>query len=179
MMELVNAYGVQYVSKNYNMPASTLYKWTTYQYHYGKLRKPGGGRKTVLSSSDEQQLLAWVHTQNQHKIAVSQQALQAKARILKDGFKATNSWAQGFKKRHNLSLRSPTLGSSASEHSANELQQKIQTLWQKVHTSRLQHNIDLSFIGNMDEVPVWFENTAKKTLTTKGAKTVVVRTSGK
>ena len=175
---MIHLFGIKYESEQYNIPKSTLYKWRNYSYHKGELRKPGGGRKPALSQHDEQELVSWVHQQNQHKIAVSQQSLQAKARLMKE-FKSSNPWLQGFKKRHNLSLQTPALGASSIQYSASELLHMITELWKKTYNLRKQFQLDLSLIGNMDEGPVWFESSPKKTLTQKGQKTVVVQTSCK
>lgn len=46
--EMIHLFGIKYVSEQYNIPKSTLYKWRNYSYHKGKLRKPGRGRKPSL-----------------------------------------------------------------------------------------------------------------------------------
>ncbi len=43
---------------------------------------------------------------------------------------------------------------------------------------RIEHNYPLKYIGNMDEILLWFDLPSNTTIDHKGAKTVSIRTTG-
>ncbi len=113
----------------------------------------------------------------ERKLAVTAQSVRDRAQQLKQGFKASYKWFQSFMKRHNFSLRTPTVATSKL-YSAEELQPLLLNFWREALLFRQTFGIASHLIGNMDEVPIYFELAPRKTIANKGAKTVVIKTSG-
>ena len=91
------------------------------------------------------------------------------------GFLASNCWCTKFLRRKNLALRQKTkIAQKLPEH----LDQKITSFHSFVIKSRRKGNYELVHIGNMDETPVWFDMPSARTVNEKGAKTVLVNTTG-
>jgi len=59
-----------------------------------------------------------------------------------------------------------------------DLEQKISSFTSFVRDLRLDNDFDDEFIINMDETPVFFDLVPNKTVSVKGSKSVIVRTSG-
>ena len=112
-------------------------------------------------------------------VCVSVQALQDKATILiretNPEFKASCGWAQKFLKRHLLVLRVKT---SLSQKLPADLETKLGSFQEFVQRQRIEHDFALNMIGNMDEIPVYFDIITNKMIDKRGGRSVQVRTTG-
>uniref|UniRef100_K7FGA6 HTH CENPB-type domain-containing protein n=1 Tax=Pelodiscus sinensis TaxID=13735 RepID=K7FGA6_PELSI len=91
------------------------------------------------------------------------------------GFKATVSWCTRFMERHNLVLRQKT---KIAQKLPADLNGKVSLFHRYVIQQRKKHGYALSQIGNMDETPMNFDMVGNKTVNPKGAKTVLIKTTG-
>jgi transposase len=169
--------GVCAVSISTGIPKTTLYSWQKRGFTVGRLRRPGGGRKPFLNELIEQQILDWVLQRRQHKLLVTRQSIKEKAGML-GNFSPSDKWLQGFINRHGLSLRIPTLASTTL-FTREQLQQHLLNFWNEALMHRQNFNISMNNIGNMDECALYMETLPKYTIDQKGAKSVVVKTTGK
>ncbi|KAH1173359.1 hypothetical protein KIL84_017881 [Mauremys mutica] len=91
------------------------------------------------------------------------------------GFKATVSWCTRFLERHSLVLRQKT---RIAQKLPADLDGKVSLFHRYVIQQRKKHGYALSQIGNMDETPMNFDMVGNKTVNPKGAKTVLIKTTG-
>ncbi len=144
----------------------------------GRIRQPGAGRKPTLNNTQENQLATTINN-----AAVAHQPLsiaQVKSLALSmdmPNFKASDGWVYSFFKRWNFTLRTPTLSHSTSLVKQNQLHEAVMKYWRIIFKLRLEQHISIQRIGNMDEVPVYFDMAPKKVITRKGTKTVCVQTN--
>jgi len=94
------------------------------------------------------------------------------AELQKTGFLASNCWWTKFFRIKNLALRQKTKITQKlpEDHKLPQLHNQKK--------SRRKENCKLVHIGNMDEMPVWFHMPSARTMNAKGAKTVLVNTTG-
>ena len=128
----------------------------------------------------EDKLLQWIEEHRQSGYIVTRNMISFKAKAMASelqitGFLASNCWCTKFLRRKNLALRQKTkIAQKLPEH----LEQKITSFHSFVIKSRRKENYELVHIGNMDETPVWFDMPSARTVNEKGAKTVLVNTTG-
>lgn len=128
----------------------------------------------------EQELVCWVEEQRKCGFVVTRNMIRlralacAKQSKITD-FKGTISWCSRFLKRNDLVLRQRT---KLAQKLPEDLEEKITLFQSVVIKMRKKEQYDLSQIGNMDETPVWFDMPTSKTVSAKGEKTVLVRTTG-
>ncbi|KFD50705.1 hypothetical protein M513_08361, partial [Trichuris suis] len=91
------------------------------------------------------------------------------------GFNATAGWCSRFMKRKDLVLREKT---NLAQRMPADLEAKARNFRQHLANITRQHDFILSSIGNMDETPVYFDMPTNKTVESKGAKSVVVKSGG-
>ena len=91
------------------------------------------------------------------------------------GFQASKGWVAGFMKRHDLSLRAKT---SFAQRLPKDLEEKIESFHKFVVEKREENEFDDNLINDMDETPVYFDLVPGKTINEKGAKSVLIRTTG-
>ena len=128
----------------------------------------------------EDKLLQWIEEQRQSGYIVTRNMLIIKAKAMAaelklTGFLASNCWCTNFLRRKNLALRQKT---KIAQKLPEDLDQKITNFQSFVIKSRRKENYELVHIGNMDETPVWFDMPSARTMNAKGAKTVLVNTTG-
>ncbi len=90
------------------------------------------------------------------------------------GFKASNSWLNGFKNRYNFSLRTKSNQGQTAPDDALEMAREFGRKVQEKATE-----LGVTEIWNADQTPVQFEMIPIKTVDEKGTKTVWVRCAGK
>lgn len=177
VMSQMKERGVKYASTTFMIPQSTLYGWRRRTWAFGRLRQHGGGRKPVLNERQEIELASWILARRDRKLVVTRQDVKDKAKLIHANVAASDKWLQGFLRRHQLSLRTPTV-STSKLYPLAELQPMLLNFWQSVLCARQTFGIGAKYIGNMDEVPIYFEMPPRKVINKRGAKTVVVKTSG-
>lgn len=177
MLKRIHDEGVATVSADTGIPKSTLYYWHDHSpAANGRYRKPGGGRKPFLSSDLELRISNWILTQRKAKLFVPRQSILDKAKLL-GNFSPTDRWLSGFLKRHNLSLRVPTVASN-NLYPKDQLQATLTSFWKDVLELRFKYNLSADLIGNMDEVPVYIESLPRVTVAKRGSRTVVCKSAG-
>lgn len=128
----------------------------------------------------EKELVSWIEEQRKCGYIVTRNMIRlhalsmAKRKDIID-FKGTVSWCSRFLKRNDLVLRQKT---KISQKLPDDLEDKISSFQSFVIKMRRKEEYDLSQIGNMDETPVWFDMPTARTVSHKGQKTVLVKTTG-
>lgn len=128
----------------------------------------------------EDKLLLWIEEQRQSGYIVTRNMIIIKAKAMAaelqiTGFLASNCWCTKFLRRKNLALRQKM---KIAQKLPKDLDQKITNFHSFVIKSRRKENYQLVHIGDMDETPVWFDMPSARTVNGKGAKTVLVNTTG-
>lgn len=130
----------------------------------------------------ENDLELWVNENRENGYTVTRngiriQALKwAKAHPDKsNNFTATVSWCSRFMKRKNLVLRQKT---KIAQKLPADLDEKITNFHKYVIELRKGYDYLQCQIGNMDEVPCFFDMLSNKTVDTKGRKTILVKSTG-
>jgi hypothetical protein len=136
-------------------------------------RLKGGGRRTVLTDEQEQQLERWVMDRREgpDHPAVSVKMLRGEARQ-RYGIKATAMWAAGCMQRRNLRLR---LRTTTKEINTPRMQLIAQQFRCKYAPLFASHPAVLIF--NVDETPVFLDAPSNRTIDRIGAKTIEIGTT--
>ncbi|KAG8225841.1 hypothetical protein J437_LFUL004770 [Ladona fulva] len=90
-------------------------------------------------------------------------------------FSGITSWCERFMKRNGLCMRSRT---TIAQKLPPEYERKIIEFHKYVINLRKMKCFEIGQIGNMDEIPLTFDVPSNKTVDIKGAKTVMIKTSG-
>ena len=127
----------------------------------------------------EKELQQWVEDQRKSGYIVTRNLLRLHAKVMAKrhniaNFCASDDWCTNFLKRHDFVIRQKT---KISQKLPVDWEEKIVSFHSYVIKKRKQKNFDLSAIGNMDETPVWFDMPAVRTVESRGAKTVFVKTT--
>lgn len=134
----------------------------------GKMKRKnekGQGRKPCCPTDVEHDLAVWVLEQRDKHVPISTRLLRAKAMSLMSSsdktFKACESWARRFRRRHNLVLRA---GTSIAQKLPKDLEEKLSHFPESIRQVRANSDIPYHLIGNMDETPVFFDMVPPRTL---------------
>jgi hypothetical protein len=176
-------------SKRLNIPLSTIRGWVNRGEQVSVKRKKGGGRKTLLTKEFEIENYNWLMEKRGEGAPITTDIFLSH---IKDSFRnhqllRKNSkkpvFSRGFltqyMKRFHLSLRTSSVVTPASLVQGTQLCDNIIKLWMTTNNYRSQYNIPLSRIINIDEVPVWFDNSSLKVLDKKNAKHVRNKSNGR
>ena len=111
-------------------------------------------------------LIMWIEEKRQSGYIVTRDIIRIKALAMTDelnisGFQASNNWCPRFLARNNLALRQKT---KTAQKLPGDLQEKIVGFHHFMPNSRKKGNYELVNIGNMDEMPVWFDMTSARTV---------------
>lgn len=87
--------------------------------------------------------------------------------------KAAEGLLKQFLQRHDLSLRTRT---SVAQNLPEDLKRRMDVFYR--HVSILRMETDFEFVVNMDETAVFFDTVPSHTIAKKGAKRVVIRSTG-
>ena len=90
-------------------------------------------------------------------------------------FKASDRWCTRFMKRHEYTLRAPT---KVAQVLPQFWADKITEFQRFVIRHRRRNDYRLMCIGNMDETPMYMDMLPRSTVHKKGAKSVVVKSTG-
>ena len=145
-------------------------------------RKLGCGRR-AFHPALEAELTEWLRLRRSTGITVSTDDIRRKAKVLgqmarfavEDSVKFSPNWCYLFMKRNHLAMRERT---TLAQKLPEDLTAKVLEFQRFVINCRQEREIDLAQIGNMDEVPVCFDMPTKRTVHEKGAKSILVRTTG-
>ena len=107
-------------------------------------------------------------------IAVSGLMLRLKVKELSTdpSFKASLGWYQNWKRRHSVSLRTKT---TLAQRLPEDLEEKTVQFHRFIIAARRRTDYPLSWIYNMDEMPMRFELPSSWTLEFSGSRTVPVK----
>ena len=122
----------------------------------------------------------WMIDHRRNGIAVSTKMILIEARRLAieisiTDFAGTTSWCKRFMRRNGLCMRTKTTIVQKLPH---EYKRKIIEFHKYVINMRKKLCFEIGQLGNMDEVPLMFDVPSNKTVDVKGAKTVMIKTSG-
>lgn len=125
-------------------------------------------------------LADWVRDQREQRLPVSRNMILLKAAELNHAlgtceFTGGNGWLSRFMERHNFSLRRKT---TVCQKPSTAYVEKIVNFVLFIRKQRLANNYDLSSIIAADETAVWLDCVSDTTIETKGARQVVVKSTG-
>ena len=128
----------------------------------------------------ESELVTWVEDQRRSGYVVTRNMIRLRALSIAKkeqiaNFKGTVGWCTRFLKRNDLVIQQKT---KIAQKLPEDLEDKVTSFQRFVIKMREKEEYELSQIGNMDETPVWFDMPTSKTVTSKGEKTVLVKTTG-
>ena len=90
-------------------------------------------------------------------------------------FAGTTSWCERFMRRNSMCMRTKATIAQKLPH---EYERKIIEFHKYVTNMRKKLCFEIGQLRNMDEVPLTFDVPLNKTVDVKGAKTVMIKTSG-
>ena len=90
-------------------------------------------------------------------------------------FAGTVSWCERFMRRNGLCMHTKT---TIAQKLPREYERKIIEFHKYVINMRKKLCFETGQLGNMDEVPLMFDVPSNKTVDVKGAKTIMIKTSG-
>jgi len=90
-------------------------------------------------------------------------------------FAGTTLWCERFMRRNGLCMRTKT---TIAQKLPSEYKRKMIEFHKYVINMRKKLCFETGQLGNMDEVPVMFDVPWNKTVDVKGAKTIMIKTSG-
>jgi hypothetical protein len=135
-------------------------------------RLDGGGRKALLSEEDELAILEWVKERRggnrdhfAHVVTVQQLIAYAS---LRSGKTLTEGWVWGFMERRGLSLRTITTGKVSDTPFISGIVEEFRY----EHYDLLGDKSKSSYIFNMDETAIFYDDPGKRTIDIKGTSTV-------
>ena len=145
------------------------------------LIKADKSKKTLRSCAPkwpklEDYVKKWIIDHRKNGIAVSTKMILIEVRRLAietsiTDFAGTTSWCERFTIRNGLSMHTKT---TIAQKLPLEYERKI-TEFQNM---RKKLCFEIGQLGNMDEVPLTFDVPSNKTVDVKGAKTIMMKTSG-
>ena len=136
--------------------------------------------KKCLFPTLEETVAAWVEENRNNGLIITRNQIRLKAKSIARAeklqhFTGSNSWCSRFMIRNNLVLRQKT---KIAQKLPDDYEEKITNFHRFIIRQRQRFGYDLSFIGNMDETPVWFDMPGAKTVHNRGEKTILVKTTG-
>jgi len=128
----------------------------------------------------EEYVKNWITDQRKNGIAVSTKMILIEARRLAiemsiTDFAGTTSWFKRFMRRNGLCMCTKTTIAQKLPH---EYERKITEFHKYVINMRKKLCFETGQLGNMDEVRLTFDVPSNKTVDVKGAKTIMIKTSG-
>ncbi|KAE9044105.1 hypothetical protein PR003_g5684 [Phytophthora rubi] len=145
--------------------------------HLQNARNSGQG--AVLSSDAEDDIVLWVSSMRKEGCPVYSQMLRYNALevaadegLTPEAFKASHSWRRRFMRRHKLSIRVRTRQGQTTPKDAAKAK-----FIGEVRAAIIEHGI--TTVYNADQTAVFFKYLPRKTVNTRGEKTVWVKCGGK
>ena len=130
-------------------------------------------------TSFDEDLLSWIVTINDLHLPVSVLALQKKVKLLilsdDPSFKASKSWIRKVKERIDLSRCRRT---SLFRRLPSQLKSTILSIYSKCAKLFKIGKYPFPLIGNMDEIPVFFDMVPKRSLILTIKRSITIRISG-
>jgi len=128
----------------------------------------------------EEYVKNWIIDERKNGIAVSTKIILIEARRLAiemslTDFTGTTSWCERFMRRNGLCMRTET---TIAQKLPREYERKIIEFHEYIINMRKKLCFEIGQLGNMDEVPLTFDVLSNKTVDVKGAKTIMIKTSG-
>ena len=130
-------------------------------------------------------LLEWITLQRSKNLRVSRKLIQRRAMIYAEekaaskgqinDFRASEGWLEKFTSRNGLSLRRRT---TQTQKTPEQIIDKVISCNLYVRQLKQRNNYDLDCIIPMDKTAVWHKMISNTTVTDKGAKSVVLKTTG-
>jgi len=147
--------------------------------------KTDKSEKTLRSSAPKRAKLEeynknWIIDHRKSGIAVSTKMILIEERRLAIGmsitdFAGTTLWCGRFIIRNGLCMRTKT---TVAQKLPREYERKIIAFHKYVINMRKKLCFETRQLGNMDEVPLTLDVPSNKTVDVKGAKTIMIKTSG-
>ena len=186
--------GNRCAARKFNVDVRRIREWRNKKEQISEqCRKPHGKQRKMLDGTGrkpahevvENKVLEWIYDRREKNLRVSCILIMKKAKIIFDStqtssetsesFVASRGWLRNFMRRHGLSLRRRT---SIAQKDPEQLIGKLVSY--VIHARRLQmkFNFEPSQIYAMDETPVWQDMVGTTTVTTKGNRDVVLKSTG-
>lgn len=145
-------------------------------------RKAFSGPKKGRFGDIDKIVVEFVREKRNEGVAITTEIIKMKARevasslnIPRTLFKASTGWCVRMMRRSGLALRRRT---SLAQRLPSDFNEKLLEFQRYVIRLRKQHSYLLGHIGNADQTPVFFDMPTNTTVADKGAKSVVVKTTG-
>lgn len=184
-VQYAQEHGNRAASRHFDVGETSIRYWRAQEEKLkttNKSRRAFRGAKTGKYPQVEEQLVQYVRNLRQDGCAVSLDILQTEARriaraqgIEAKDFKASSGWTTRFMRRHGLTLRRRT---TLCQRLPSAYEDKVVDFHSFIIRLRRQKNFILSQIGNADQTPLCFDMPRNTTVEEKGARSVIIRTSG-
>lgn len=145
-------------------------------------RKSFGGPKKGRFDAVDERVVAFVCEKRAEGMPISREILKLKGLeiataldIPRTEFKASTGWCVRMMRRAGFSLRRRT---SLAQRLPSDFSEKLIKFQQYVIRLRKQYSYLLGQMGNADQTPVYFDMPSSVTVNKKGAKSVIVKTTG-
>lgn len=144
-------------------------------------RKAFSGPQQGRFKEIENEVVDYVREKRKEGMAITRDVIRMKARevaqqkAIPGKFKGSNGWCTRMMQRNGLVLRRRT---TLAQHLPDAYEEKLTEFQRYVIKLRKQHSYLMGQIGNADETPVYFDMPSNTTVDDKGAKSVLVRTTG-
>lgn len=145
-------------------------------------RKAFSGPKHGRFIELERTVVEYVREKRNEGLPITVEVIKMKAlevattlKIVRADFRASRGWCVRMMRRSGLSLRRRT---SLAQKLPSDFAEKLTEFQRYVINLRKKHSHLLGQIGNADQTPVFFDMPSNTTVADKGAKSVVVKTTG-
>lgn len=145
-------------------------------------RKSFRGPKKGRFHEVERLIVDFIREKRNEGMPISRDVIRLKAQevareqnIPRTSFKASNGWCVRMMRRCGLSLRRRT---SLAQRLPKDFEEKLVAFQRHVIALRKSHDYLCGQMGNGDETAVYFDMPSNTTVEEKGAKSVIVRTTG-
>jgi hypothetical protein len=175
--------GNRAAGREYDVGESNIRLWRYQKERLQKLprSKMAERGKTAQFPDLEIELVKWITDRRMQGYAISTAELKLKATHLARqsyttaNFRGSISWRYAFLKRHDLSIRR---GTNIAQKLPSDYQEQLTKFQSFIIKLRKKKDYSLSQIGNADQTPITFDLPSATTITTKGAKSISMPTTG-
>ncbi|CDW60040.1 BrkDBD and DDE 1 and HTH Tnp Tc5 domain containin g protein [Trichuris trichiura] len=171
-------------ARKYGVTRKMVIDWRKQEEALKKMPKKQRARRSGIASWPELEngLAEWDREQRQSGRIVTRKDMRDQAMnransnpYLAYGFTATQAWCSRFMKRKKLVLRQKT---KVAQKKPVDLEDKLRDFRWHVKGLTNGNEFPLGNIGNMDETPIFFDMIGFRTVDSKGAKSIIAKSTG-
>ena len=135
-------------------------------------RLSGGGRKPVLTETQEADLEAWIMELRRQRLRVTEKMVKLEARR-RYHIKASDMWLQGFMRRRGLCMRLRSTNKEVNTEKMQIIARHFRNKYASLFATKSHF-----LIFDMDETPLYLDAPGNRTIDKIGAKSVEIATTG-